>query len=348
MLRLGSTARAILHAFASAGVLASSFWSAQQNQTPVYTLKVSADLVQVPTLVLDRHMQPLPPIPRDRFRVSLDGGRKFTPSQVRMEGGDPLDIAILIDLHSQPMLIRSFADAAAKLQRASLHSNDRVSIYALDCDLSGWSPQGAVEAEAVSAAVRALLTASRLEALKYPNKCAARPAVSDAMVTVLKRMSASPARRVLLLLSSQLPPGLVGLDHLARYAGAQGVAVFAMDDTPAGMQDVSRGFRADPLRTFCEATGGMVLHTEDRDLSQRLEQWVELLRSRYVIQFPLPQRLKTGLHDIQISIPGERDFVRASGVSFSLPDPALTSDPHYLPPKQGADIPVGTRRPSPD
>ena len=88
----GSIAKAVLYASAWASVvLTSSRCSAQQaqpggvqDQTPVFTLKVYTNLVQVPTLVLDHDRHPLPPIKFQRFQVSLDDGKRFAPTHVRL------------------------------------------------------------------------------------------------------------------------------------------------------------------------------------------------------------------------------------------------------------------------
>jgi hypothetical protein len=91
------------------------------------------------------------------------------------------------------------------------------------------------------------------------------------------------------------------------------------------------------------------MQASGRDLQKRLQQWIAMLRNRYVVEFPRPQQLSTGAHNIEISIKREGlAFVTLSGVSVSLPDPKITSDPNFIPSQQGADIPVGTRRPHPN
>jgi hypothetical protein len=130
------------------------------------------------------------------------------------------------------------------------------------------------------------------------------------------------------------------------YAAGEGVALFGMNDGYADPQSVWRTDKTDPFLALCESTGGIVMQASGRDLQKRLQQWIAMLRNRYVVEFPRPQQLSTGAHNIEVSI--KRDglaFVTLAGVSVSLPDPKLTSDPNFIPSQQGADIPVGTRRP---
>jgi hypothetical protein len=83
-------------------------------------------------------------------------------------------------------------------------------------------------------------------------------------------------------------------------------------------------------------------------VQRRLQQWIQLLRGRYVVEFPRPQAISSGQHDIVVSI--KKDgyaFTSIAGVSVSLPDPKITEDPNYVPSDEGSDIPVGKRRPLP-
>src|SRR5579859_6538090 len=54
--------------------------------TPMYTLHVYTNLVQLPTLVLNDELKPLPLLNKDQFTLSLDGGPVFRPTQIHLEG----------------------------------------------------------------------------------------------------------------------------------------------------------------------------------------------------------------------------------------------------------------------
>ncbi|HZQ42714.1 MAG TPA: hypothetical protein VFA99_05650 [Acidobacteriaceae bacterium] len=349
MMRRSAIARTLLLFCAWAGVLLPGVCCrAQQDQKPVFTLKVYANVVQVPTLVLDHDKRPLPPIDFRRFLVSLDQGKKFAPTHVRMEGDDPLELAILLDVNgSQRHLIESFADAAEGMAAKSLHAQDHVSIYALNCSLIRSALLIPAVPGRVKGAVQRALSAPGLSTTKSGSKCGDHVYLWGAMVAVVKELSGSAGRPVVLVVSAGADSGSrVTWIDLHSYAAAAGVALFGMNDEYVDPESVWRSDKTDSFHSLCESTGGIVMQASARDLEKRLQQWIAMLRNRYVVEFPRPQQLGTGAHNIDVSI--KKDglaFVTLSGVSVSLPDPAVTSDPNYIPSQQGADIPVGNRRP---
>jgi hypothetical protein len=322
--------------------------SGSQGPTPVFTLKVYANLVQVPTLVLDHDQQPLPRIDFGQFRVSLDAGKAFAPTRVRMEGEDPIDLAIVLDVSgSQRHLIQDFAEAAAKMASSSLHVQDHVSIYALNCNLVRSVYGGLANPELVRRSVGIALTAPALNKSDTPNTSCKKIYLWGSLASVVKDMSNAGGRRVILAVTDGRDDGsTVTWSDLHEFAGRQGVAIFGMSDGwNYALNPWSRD-HPDAFRSLCESTGGLVLHAGNRDLLKILDQWVRLVRGRYVVEFPRPQRLGSGHHDIEISVKKDgMAFVSIAGVSVSLPDPRITTDPNYVPSEAGADIPVGTRRP---
>lgn len=348
MLRPGPIATAVLRACGWGGVLLGSLCgAAQQNQTPVFTLKVYANLVQVPTLVLGYDRAALPRIDAKRFLVSLDSGKKFAPTRVRMEGDDPLDIAILLDVRgSDRELIAGFANAAAKMAADSLHAQDQVTIYAVDCNLVRSARDVPAQPDLIRSVVEGALGAPGLKDGYRRGKCSIETPMWQSIVRIVEEMSGSPKRRVLLVVSGGDLPGKISLEEIHHFAAAEGVAIFGMNDRGGIVRELWGRDHMDPFRSLCESTGGIVMFTPPDELEKRLKQWVTLLRDRYVVEFPMPQHLGEGSHDIQVSI--KRDdmaFVSLAGVSVSLPDPGLAADPHFVPSQAGADIPVGTRRP---
>lgn len=351
MMRRSAIARTLLLFCAWASVLLPGVrCRAQQDQKPVFTLKVYANVVQVPTLVLDHDRRPLPPIDFRRFLVSLDQGKRFAPTHVRMEGEDPLELAILLDVSgSQRHLIERFADAMAEMTANSLHAQDHVSIYALNCNLIRSALLMPAEPARLKDAVQRALSAPGLNATKSDAACRDHVYLWGAMVAVVKDLSGSPGRPAVLVVSAGADSGSrVTWIDLHSYAAAAGVALFGMNDEYVDPESLWRSDKTDAFHSLCESTGGIVMQANARDLEKRMQQWIAMLRNRYVVEFPRPQQLGTGAHNIEVSIKKEGlAFVTISGVSMSLPDPAVTSDPNYIPSQQGADIPVGTRRPPP-
>ena len=167
------------------------------------------------------------------------------------------------------------------------------------------------------------------------------------ITSVIKDMSDAPGRRAILVISNGRDDGSgISWPKLHEYAGYEGVALFGLQQQTSVMPSRWQPDHIDEFRTLCESTGGIVMSGEKRDLQKRMQQWIALLRGRYVVEFPRPQALGSGAHDINISI--RKDplaFTTVAGVSVSMPDPKITTDPNYVPSDEGSDIPVGQRRP---
>jgi hypothetical protein len=351
MMRALSIAKAVLKAGGWSSVLLVRLCcGAQQDQTPVFTLKVYTDLVQIPTLVLDHERQPLPRIKFERFQVSLDSGKQFAPTHVRMEGEDPLSLAILIDVggkeHNE--FIAGLADATAEMAKRELHPQDRVSIYLLTCSLLRTAHEVQPFPGLLSSSIKGGLRSPKIGKDNDGASCGTKVYLWAAMTAIIKDMDDAPGRRAMLVISNGHDDGsVVSWPKLHEYAGYQSVAMFGLRETPDLLPAWQRD-HTDPLRALCESTGGIVMEGERRDLQKRLQRWIELLRGRYVVEFPRPQAITSGQHDIVVSIKKEgMAFTTIAGVSVSLPDPKITEDPNYVPSDQGSDIPVGKRRPLP-
>ena len=351
MVRPFPIAKAVLNACGWLSVLLMTLCcGAQQDQTPVYTLKVYTDLVQVPTLVLDHDRQTLPRINFQRLRVSLDSGKEFAPTHVRMEGDDPLSLAILIDVGGKERseLVAGLAAATAEMATKELHPQDRVSIYLVSCNLlrTGYEVQP----------FPALLRSSIAEGLQSPKlgkssagvPCGTKVYLWAAMTAVIKDMTSASGRRAMLVVSNGRDDGsVISWPKLHEYAGYEGVALFGLGETTPTW-NAWQSDHTDAFRSLCESTGGIVMRGEKRDLPKRLQQWIELLRGRYVVEFPQPRALSNGQHDIAISVKNDgMAFTTVAGVSMTLPDPKITADPNYVPSDEGMDIPIGKRRPLP-
>jgi hypothetical protein len=128
------------------------------------------------------------------------------------------------------------------------------------------------------------------------------------------------------------------------FAQTMGIAVFALNYAPASPMGVGN-YRADrggylpggggasavenALVSVCELSGGIVMRMNDPEaLSKSLEQFVTMLRDRYIVEFPRPAKSTAGEHDLEVKIDkGVYIKIRPSGVSMPLPDPALMADP---------------------
>ena len=166
------------------------------------------------------------------------------------------------------------------------------------------------------------------------------------MLSVVKDLHEGAGRRSMLVVSDGVDLGSrISWSELHSVAGVQGVALFGMNDR----MEATAGNGAEVLdrfRALCASTGGLVLRASPADAGRTGAQWVELLRGRYVIEFPRPQQMSSGLHSIVISIRGDPGaFVTVAGVPVTVPSAAELADPDRVHSDAGADIPVGNRRP---
>lgn len=309
---------------------------AQEEGVP--TLRVYTDLVQIPTLVLSGSGQAMPVLSQHRVFVRIDGGPPFHVTHVRMEGDDPIALSILLDLNATPQgELPKIPAALAALAPKSLHPVDKVSVYALHCQLvravAGESTTAAGLEKGATAALDTLNSAEKSDGAK---PCRDRWNLLDAISSMTSGLAEQPARRVMLVYTGGTDEGSkVSWDAVRQVAQARGVAIFAI--LPPGQEVVPNpaGYPAGSLRmaavarlrSLCESTGGIVLDRSRASLNAQLSYFVALVRGRYILDFPRPQA-PAGTHSLEVSIENmPRAFIRPAGSSFPMPDPALGKDP---------------------
>jgi hypothetical protein len=115
------------------------------------------------------------------------------------------------------------------------------------------------------------------------------------------------------------------------YAQAAGVAVFAVTGMPLTSQFggfVYRQNDANTLQAICELSGGMMTMTYPAMDGRILQRLIEMLRGRYILEFPRASNSTGGAHEMRVKVAkGESFFIRPSGISVPIPDPALLKDP---------------------
>ncbi len=320
-----------------------------QDEPPVKTLHVYTDTIQIPVLVLSPQHEAVPPIASERFNISIDGGPKFRARHVRLEGDDPVSLSILFDVSGDESgLMPKVSGAIAGLAPLSLRPQDRVSLYALDCTLVRSLNDVSAEPASLQVGVNAALE-TWINRVKTDRKsiCKQKVHLWDALAIIVRQMSQSRGRRVILAMTSGVDQGSVNNWNRVRlFAEESGVAIFGLRAgydvfVPNAFQrlDVENA-----LSSLCELTGGLLFSATPKTVAKELEWFTEIVRGRYIVEFPRPLHSASGLHDLLVSVDKSTAFVRSAGVSVPIVDPATLADPTTVLPDPSQTPEVGKRR----
>lgn len=327
------------------------------QEDPVTTLHVYTDLVQVPTLVLHGNEQLLSEsIDEKRFSISIDQGPWFRVTHARLEGEDPISLAILLDSDAKDMMA-GISGTLATLAPSLLSTRDRVSIYAMDCGLIRSLNQEPADSRTLMVGVDAVLKSWISRGKKSDRNCGQKLVnLWDALGYIALQMVPHPGRRVILAITDGQDRGSVRTwDEVRQFVQLQGLTVFGITNVPAitVMTGATRAFHTHDgygLQAICQLSGGIVRQTYPALTKAALQQILTMVRLRYILEFPRPANSTVGVHDMRVKIAkGDDLFVRPSGISVPLPDPAVLKDPTTvrsdpsLTPEQGTKRPARTR-----
>jgi hypothetical protein len=300
-------------------------------QPPLPTLHVYTNLEQIPVLVLTSDRQRMKPVDTSQFRVRLDSGRPFAPKYVRQEGDDPISLAVLIDT-SRPKneLLPQLAQAIANLAPDYLHPQDLVAVYQFDCNLIRtvyFQPANPVE---LKDGVDKALEAWRSGGERKSSGAACKPTMPlwDSMAKALADLGQQPGRRVLLVVSDGQDDGSkTEWTQFMYRAQIESAAVFALT-TVSQMQVMSAASinkqivrhsplmqsPEDKLDLICELSGGVEIQTERSTESWRLKEFTQMVRERYILEYPRGRDRKAGVHSLQVSLGRDDLYIRPSGI----------------------------------
>jgi hypothetical protein len=313
------------------------------NSTPL-TLHVYTNLVQIPALVLGHDRKPINRIDERSFFVSLDGGPKLRATHARLEGDDPISLAILLDLtQSDPGIIFSANQAIASLAPLSLHATDEVSIYALDCQLVHPTDHGATDPATLKRQVDLVLQRSQSRDRRDTKTSCQNPLnLWDALVDIVETVSKRPGRRVILAVTDGLDRGSRNSWNALRFfAQTRGVAIFGLVQ-PADFNNTKSEV---PFNDVCQLSGGILLPTPAKDLGKQLAWAVTLIRARYIVEFPPPVGTVAGNYGLEITISKiPKAFIRPTGAQVPTDDPAILNDPNTVPSDLSRKPEVGNRK----
>jgi hypothetical protein len=323
-------------------------WAAAA-QTPsngsVPTLHAYTNLVQVPTLVLGRDRKPIEAIDERRFFVSLDGGPNLRVTHARLEGDDPISLAILLDVsQSNPKELLWVDQAIASLTPLSLHRKDEVTIYALDCRLIHSTDEGATDAATLKRHVDLVLLQSQSRAKRGAGACQNPANLWDALAAIVQALSSHSGRRVILAVTDGEDRGSRNSwNDLRNFAQESSVAIFGLVQ-PADLTANNVGQNESLFNGVCELSGGILLATSANDLGKQLASAVTLIRGRYIVEFPRPVSTVGGPHDLKITILKRWAYIRPTGVGVPPVDPTVLEDPTTIPSNPSLAPELGKRK----
>lgn len=329
---------------------------AQQDDTPpppsdlpTETLHVYTNRMQFPTLLIDKHERSVAHPKLKDFDISLDSGKPFHPSGMHVEGDDPLAIAVLLDLSGgEEEIIKDLPDSLAALVPQSLHSQDHLYFYALDCRLIALPAPVAADASAIRSGL-ATISSAPVHGTSQQNSCPAHPRLWDAITSISNDLAPLRARHVLLVVSRtknrDSATSRAEMDHAINF---DGVSVFVVRDIIEYYADhgihtaVTGEVRANAHNpTFalteeaetvdlCLRSGGFVVNTIPGTLTDRILELITLLRGRYVLEFARPDKNFVGWHSMQVSVAGV-PITLATGTSAPVADMSVLESPNTVP-----------------
>lgn len=327
-----------------------------------YTLHVYEDLLQLPTLVLNSSQKSYPGLTAAQFSLQLDAGPVFHPRHVRLEGDDPLQIALVFDAGQRYIqdLAQKTEQTAPERLAAWLGPGDHLSVYALDCHLIRSANNLPYSALRLQASLTHALTAADLHKRDPGMSCGAKRRLWDSLAVVVSQLSQLPGRRVILVVSDGFDDtSRTSWNQLARYAGLLNTTFMGLRPLPSESRDGDPANRlplgAHPteillqgnenrLGLLCGETGGLVLPVDPPPLAQGMNTAIELLRHRYILEFARPRNDAAGLHRIDATVPDRHATVLAAGIGFPPRDAAQDTDPGAVPSDPTRAPEVGTRR----
>ena len=345
---VGSMARTVALWIWGLGLAVGNVNALGAQDEKITTFHAYTNLVQIPVLVLNRDRRPMAPVAERKFFVSLDSGPRFRVTHVRLEGDDPISLAILLDLNqSDPRPMEKIDDAVATLSPFYLHARDRASIYSLDCRLIRSVDDAATDPATLKHNVDVVLRSWRDRGRKRAKgDCQTPWNLWDALASITQALSEQPGRRVILVVTDGVDRGSRGSwNGLRKFAQESGVAIFGFVQ-PADMNaSFGKGLGHESIfNSVCELTGGMVLTAGEKDLATQFGWFIKLIRGRYVVEFPRPASVAGGDHNMEITIEKTNAFIRPTGIGVPVDDPAILKDPTTIPSDPAHAPELGKRR----
>lgn len=314
------------------------------------TLHAYSNLIQMPVLVLSPGLQSLAPIKPERFSLSIEGGPRYQPTHVRIEGADPISLTIVLDfVGTASDLMPKIAEAIGQVTSQGLTPRDQVSLFVMQCTLLDVMRDVPADPDLLQAKIlKAKEDWDTRSRAKHPARCEETVHLWDTLGLATLRLAQLPGRRVIIAVTDGMDRGSkYSAEEVASAMQKHAVTTFGIRPEAASDKSISaRGnggplqslqFSAnqvmtnDPFERMSELSGGLALPANRWNAGRQLARIPQLVRGRYILEFPRPYNTTAGDHAIDVQVAKSGDFIRASGTSVPLPDPKILADPTTLP-----------------
>ena len=330
-------AKLFLGALATVALFASSPLSAQvqSSQTAAqpslhegapYTLHLYTRLVELPTLILGPDNHPIRALGPKAINIELDQRPSFHPSSIRLEGDDPISLSILIDTQGKEFpLLAAFQTEFPTWLTSSFGPHDRISLYAMNCSLFLTAfdrpPNPTLLGPALNSVIGSATSQKDLAACNDPI------GLRNYIDLIMKQSSELPGRRVLLVLANgEDDKGTVRWQDLVSDATLYSVTVFGINVPASPLFGWGGSFEE-----LSQRSGGLNLVTTPGTLPTTLSQLIDLLRQRYILQFPMPADLTGSDHQVFVTVNKSTMVIRPSGITVPMIDPSTRTGPVNIP-----------------
>jgi hypothetical protein len=315
-----------------------------ENSAP-YMLHLYARLVELPTIILLRDGQDSTTLDPQQINIRLNSHQPFHPTSIRREDNDPLSLAFLIDVSGdQRDQLAAFQKHFAEWVSKSLHPQDHVSVYALDCKLIQTSNDVPANSSLLPDGLDLALTTTLTHGTSKKSSCGNSIPLRDSIRFVIDKLSELPTRRTLILFAGDHDgKSNTTWPQLNAEATDKSVTVFALA-TPGPMElqpnmDIS---------DLVLASGGVLFSPTPVEVRKALDQIISLLRNRYILQFPLPPSLVPVVYHVNVTVPKFDAVIRTSAISVPTPNPAVDHPSTDLPSQAPVSNPPPTTPPASD
>jgi hypothetical protein len=300
----------------------------ETDGSTAYTLHLYARLVELPTLIFipgDKS----PALDAQQINIKLNGAQPFHPTSIRLEGDDPLSIAVLIDVSGdQAKLISALQKEFAPWVNRSLRPQDHVSIFAVDCRIIQTSNDVPENASALQTGLDLALISPLSRGDSAQPSCGKSIRLTGSILFVMQKLSKLSGRRILLVVSSgRNGQANITWQQLETEAGIDSVTAFALS-THSPLE--SQGMR--DLYSFTQHTGGLLYSPPTfSELPGLLDQIISQLRGRYILQFPMPHDKAAVAYHVVVTVPGFNAAILPSNIGVPFSTPPLENPSTELP-----------------